>query len=150
MVVWIITSGSVGRVWAWSSGMENRGLYFEEKGEKKLIDFVLVSDIPNTPEHHEDQDKRKLFLTNLKMEGLEVETSKFSEDSNRVFDKIHAPQEVLKRYGEILKMKMPIKSIYSKARKLSAETSIEGTDMLEQTFAVQDLQEPPSFTKPTF
>ena len=86
-------------------------------------------------------------MKNLTEEGLEVETSNFSEDSNILFDKIHSPKDVLRRYGEILKMKMPIKSFYRNARKISAETNIEGTDMLEQELVIQDLPEPPSFYK---
>ena len=127
--------------------MENSGLCFQDSEEKKLIDYVIVSNLPNSADHDEDRKKRDLFLNNLIEEGLEVETHNFSDDSDVVFYKLHAPVHLLRKYGEILKIKMPIKPAYSKARKLSAEINIEGTDMLEQELTLHEIPEPPSFYK---
>jgi Dimerisation domain of Ca+-activated chloride-channel, anoctamin len=44
---------------------------------------------------------------NLLKEGLEIETDEGAYGLN--FLKIHAPLEVLKRYAEILKIRMPIR-----------------------------------------
>ena len=38
--------------------MENNGLYFGQSEEKKKIDFVIVSDLPNTPEYADHHKKR--------------------------------------------------------------------------------------------
>jgi anoctamin-1 len=49
--------------------------------------------------------KREFFENNLKSEGLVLET----ERTQRIhFIKISAPKEVLARYCEIMKMKMPL------------------------------------------
>ena len=126
------------------TGMDYDGLYFQDSPEKKLIDYVIVSNLSDSAEHADDDNsKREIFLQNLQDEGLEVESHHFSD--NVVFYKIHAPLQVLKKYGELLKIKMPIKRKYCNARKLSAEISIEGTDMLEQEMTLHELPEPPSF-----
>jgi len=114
------------------SELLDRSLYFRSDTEK-LIDFILVYENPKP----DDQDavsnleKRNVFKENLLKEGLELEI----EDSGGYalnFIKIHAPMEILKRYAEILKIRMPI-------RKFSAELlasqgtrqGAEGADMLE-------------------
>lgn len=53
-------------------------------------------------------EKRQAFESNLESEGLMLER----EQTQRIhFVKIHAPKEVLERYCEILKVKMPIKKV---------------------------------------
>ncbi|KAF4524726.1 hypothetical protein B566_EDAN014431 [Ephemera danica] len=44
-------------------------------------------------------------------EGLELEPEQAEEGSALTFIKIHAPEEVLRRYSEILKLRMPMKEI---------------------------------------
>lgn len=52
--------------------------------------------------------KREIFETNLTSQGLELE----KEENQKIhFVKIHVPREVLCRYCEIMKMKMPIKKV---------------------------------------
>ena len=85
-------------------------LYFKGK-ENKLVDFVLVWEENNSnPEWRENKKKRNIFLQNLEGEGLEIEIDR--SDGNKLqFVKINAPMEVLRRYSEILKVRMPIKAL---------------------------------------
>ncbi|GAB0087139.1 hypothetical protein DMENIID0001_014160 [Sergentomyia squamirostris] len=72
----------------------------------RSVDFVLSysGDDPDVS----NAEKREAFETNLMKEGLELEVEK----NQRIhFVKIHAPREVLCRFCEILKIKMPIKKI---------------------------------------
>lgn len=52
---------------------------------------------------------RKKFLVNLVKEGIEYEIDGESDD-NFCFVKLHAGKVVLKKYCELLKWKVPIKS----------------------------------------
>ncbi|XP_055925697.1 anoctamin-5-like isoform X1 [Argiope bruennichi] len=74
----------------------------------RRIDFVLVYSIEpaDNGEHH--VTARKIFENNLKAEGLELEHV-YQAETGLVYVKIHAPWEILSRYGEILKFKMPMK-----------------------------------------
>ncbi|VEN38244.1 unnamed protein product [Callosobruchus maculatus] len=78
---------------------------------KRSVDYILVWDALNEdaikPEAHA---KRQIFETNLVREGLELEYEP-QEPSGLNFIKIHAPKEVLRRYSEILKLRMPMKRI---------------------------------------
>lgn len=82
-------------------------LYFDDGN--RSIDFVLVWQ-PNENDKDEDLNciKREVFETNLINEGLEIEREKYDE---LTFIKIHAPLEVLRRYAEILKLRMPMKEV---------------------------------------
>jgi len=113
-------------------GMEE-SIYFTdvEKGEdNKLVDFVLVwEEKPSDPQWSVNKTKRDIFLKNLEYEGLELEMEECRGGENSLrFIKIHAPMEVLRRYAEILKIRMPIKKF--SAEMLHSE-SAEGADMLE-------------------
>lgn len=73
---------------------------------KRSVDFVLA--YPSNDPHPRNADKRRMFEANLETEGLQLER----EQTQHIhFVKIHAPQEVLCRYCEILKVKMPIKRV---------------------------------------
>lgn len=52
----------------------------------------------------------QIFEDNLREAGLELEPDYF-ENSGLYFVKIHSLPETLKRYGEILKLHMPIKDV---------------------------------------
>lgn len=78
--------------------------YFED-GIRE-VDFVIGF-------HHFDIQfdhvkKRHIFERNLAKEGLHLEAD-FSQSIH--FIKIHAPIEVLERYAEVLKIKMPMKKV---------------------------------------
>lgn len=54
-------------------------------------------------------EKREIFEENLLKEGLELETYVIDEEIH--FIKVHAPLEVLRRYAEILKLRLPMKEV---------------------------------------
>lgn len=54
-------------------------------------------------------ERREVFEENLLQEGLELESYVIDEEIN--FIKMHAPLEVLRRYAEILKLRMPMKEV---------------------------------------
>ncbi|XP_014247440.1 anoctamin-5 isoform X2 [Cimex lectularius] len=75
---------------------------------KRSVDFVLgwLEDYKN--ENATKDAKREAFENHLQEEGLEVE----KEITDRLhIVKLHAPIEVLKRYCEILKVRMPMREI---------------------------------------
>ncbi|EDW15082.1 anoctamin-1 isoform X3 [Drosophila mojavensis] len=85
----------------------NSSLFFADC--KRSIDFVLAYRTnPNEATEAENEEKRRIFQENLIQQGLEVE---FSQKDQIYFVKIHAPLEVLRRYAEILKLRMPMKEI---------------------------------------
>lgn len=91
------------------TNLEAASLYFSD-GER-LIDFVLVWREDDDPTQIElKRIKRAIFEENLSVEGLEVETESFELLH---FTKIHVTIEVLKRYSEILKLRMPMKDVSS-------------------------------------
>lgn len=53
--------------------------------------------------------KLQVFEENLINEGLELERENAID--GLYFIKIHAPSEVLRRYSEILKLRMPMKEV---------------------------------------
>ena len=71
------------------------------------------------------------FQENLEKEGLELEEDISGGDALN-FLKIHAPVEVLRRYAEILKIRMPIRKCMDELLEAPAEISgAEGDNMLE-------------------
>ncbi|XP_017873582.1 PREDICTED: anoctamin-1 isoform X3 [Drosophila arizonae] len=85
----------------------NTSLFFADC--KRSIDFVLAYRTnPNEATEAENEEKRRIFQENLIQQGLEVE---LSQKDQIYFVKIHAPLEVLRRYAEILKLRMPMKEI---------------------------------------
>jgi anoctamin-1 len=105
---------------------KNHSLFFED--ETRSIDFVLVwkklvphddderSDALKSREIEEIDKKesdraarREVFEENLINEGLNIERTVVDEEIT--FIKIHAPLEVLRRYAEILKLRLPMKEV---------------------------------------
>ncbi|XP_071441866.1 anoctamin-1-like [Hetaerina americana] len=95
----------------------NRSLYFSDG--IRSVDFVLVWSIHGYESENTtlaqltaNADKRAIFENNLILEGLELEPA-FEESSTfgLCFMKIHAPKNVLRRYSEILKLRMPMKEV---------------------------------------
>lgn len=82
-------------------------LFFAD-GERS-IDFVIVwQPVEDAVVEDLNRVKRAIFEHNLVNEGLELERE--SIDQNH-FTKIHTPIEVLRRYSEILKLRMPMKEV---------------------------------------
>ncbi|XP_065366433.1 anoctamin-6 isoform X2 [Calliphora vicina] len=73
---------------------------------QRIVDFVLAF---SGSDHKLDNiKKREIFEANLEREGLHLER----DNTQRIhFIKIHAPHEVLCRYAEILRIKLPMKKI---------------------------------------
>ena len=88
---------------------QNPSLFFDD-GVRK-IDFVLVWDESNPSEASQSSViKRKVFESNLEKEGLELERVS-TPGVPLHFIKLHAPDEILRRYAEILKLRMPMKLV---------------------------------------
>lgn len=105
---------------------KNESLFFAD-GERS-VDFVLVWKrlVPSCDEERSDalkarelndicqkeaerSERREVFEENLIHEGLELEREIVDEEIN--FVKVHAPLEVLRRYAEILKLRLPMKEV---------------------------------------
>lgn len=88
----------------------------------RSVDFVLVWDGSNedmvTPDAYV---KREKFEKNLIAEGLDLEYEP-QEHNGLNFVKIHAPREVLRRYSEILKLRMPMRE-FPTLRQVSRQTT---------------------------
>jgi hypothetical protein len=75
------------------------------------IDFVLAWDArEELSTSQEAYDKRRVYESNLRKEGLVVELLE-EEPKGMNFVKITAPEDVLKRYAEILKLRLPMKTV---------------------------------------
>jgi hypothetical protein len=81
---------------------------------RRSIDFVLAHQLhPVKTEVSETFiERRRVFQANLVDEGLELEEEEFPE-ANLKFFKIHAPLEVLTRYAELMKFRMPMSRVSS-------------------------------------
>jgi anoctamin-1 len=104
--------------------VRNESLFFAD-GERS-VDFVLAwkkllpKDDGETQKEldaiKEKEDarllRREVFEENLINEGLEIERETVDDEIN--FVKIHAPLEVLRRYAEILKLRLPMKEVSKK------------------------------------
>lgn len=74
----------------------------------KSVDFVLVWTDELDRKHPDAAKKRAVFEKNLTTEGLLLRVQHLDKFH---FALIHATNEVLERYCEILKLKMPIKLV---------------------------------------
>ena len=63
--------------------------------------------------HPKSVIRRQIFEENLRNEGLVLEAEP-AEPSGLHFVKIRAPLDVLKRYAEILKLRLPMKKVKEK------------------------------------
>ena len=90
---------------------QNPTLFFNDG--KRKIDFMLVVDeLFDESISEESVTKQQIFESNLEKEGLELEYVN-TEGSLVHFIKVHAPDEILRRYAEILKLRMPMKMVTS-------------------------------------
>ncbi|KAH0560411.1 anoctamin-5-like [Cotesia glomerata] len=92
-----------------SSSIELGNSSEDEMNKNKKVDFVLAYMDDGNLSHAQ---KREEYQTALRDQGLEL----YHEQTGSVcFIKIYAPQEVLCRYCEIMKLKMPIKLLTTDA-----------------------------------
>ncbi|XP_076445347.1 anoctamin-1-like isoform X2 [Babylonia areolata] len=83
-----------------------RNMFFEDG--KRRIDFILAWNIKlGEKKKQQAEQARELFEDNLRMEGLHLEYDRRGDEIH--FVKIHAPYEVLRRYADILKIRLPVK-----------------------------------------
>ena len=85
------------------------------------MDFVLVWD-SNTSNSDRANETRNIFENNLEQEGLILSRYEHFETGLH-FVKIFAPNEVLKRYAEILKLRLPMKKVRHKRNSEKAGNS---------------------------
>ena len=84
------------------------------------VDFVLVWDAHSSSARSDEALRtRRVFESNLEQEGLVLSRYEHFETGLH-FVKIHAPTEVLKRYAEILKLRLPMKKVSKKLDKYLA------------------------------
>ncbi|XP_018398327.1 PREDICTED: anoctamin-1-like [Cyphomyrmex costatus] len=84
-------------------------LYFRD--EIRSVDFVLVWDeYSGEAQTYRSVERRRIFEKNLEKEGLQLEYEQ-AEPNGLHFIKIHAPKEVLRRYAEILKLRLPMREL---------------------------------------
>lgn len=89
--------------------VQGRNMFFVDG--KRRIDYVLAWETSNNDAKKNEKSKkaREIFEKHLQEEGLELERDLTVSKEEVDFVKIHAPYEVLSRYAEILKLKMPVK-----------------------------------------
>ena len=86
----------------------SNGIYNNEV--LKRIDFVLVF----RTKDESGTDARQIFESNLVEEGLVLEyKDSIGEDAGLTFVQIFAPWDLLTRYAEVMKLRMPMKTIQS-------------------------------------
>jgi hypothetical protein len=84
----------------------------EASSEMKRIDYVLVYQVQVDESKEKDEDEeqkekhREIFLKNLEQKGLQF---RIIEEKELMFVLCHAPDELLKKWAEILRMRMPLK-----------------------------------------
>lgn len=84
---------------------------FQEVMSLPEVDFILVWEDGSEQATTEGaKDKRRVFEKNLEEDGLKLERERL-DACNLNFIKIHAPMEILRRYAEILKLRMPMKEV---------------------------------------
>ncbi|XP_055615780.1 anoctamin-5-like isoform X2 [Toxorhynchites rutilus septentrionalis] len=89
---------------------------------KRVVDFILAFNGQSQCEI--TARKRAIFQQNLINEGLEIEL----ESSQRIhFVKIHVPREVVSRYCEIMKMRMPIVKLKDQENIITKDFSFSST-----------------------
>lgn len=96
--------------------------------EAKSVDFVLAWTDDLDRKNAAAAEKRRVFEKNLATEGLELRVQHLDKFH---FVLIHAPFEVLERYCEILKLKMPIKVVETEVKE---EHSFDIVDEVKSWF----------------
>lgn len=90
-----------------TTNIQQSSLFFAD-GERS-IDYVLVwRAVDEAAQEDLNCTKRAIFEDNLVNEGLELERDSIDQIH---FTKVHTPIEVLRRYAEILKLRMPMKEV---------------------------------------
>ncbi|KAK3592615.1 hypothetical protein CHS0354_008152 [Potamilus streckersoni] len=115
---------------------KGRNLFFNDG--KSRIDYILAWTRPEKEDENTEKAKkaRDIFHHNLQEEGLQLELD--DSDPEIRYMKVHATWEVLSRYGEILKIKMPLQETivsadiqkkYSKWETLEEENPVKAVSV---------------------
>ncbi|OTF74678.1 anoctamin-1-like protein [Euroglyphus maynei] len=84
--------------------------YFEDG--KRRVDFVLVHTKPLHPNQTKGEEVEQIQQRSVfEDEGLHLEMTEQVNDSQHVFTKIYASWSVLTRYAEIMRLKMPMRTM---------------------------------------
>ena len=91
-----------------------------QNNQNEKVDFILVWNSDEEPASFEEEEefkarklRRETFEKNLRNEGLILENERAPDGCapGLNFVKITAPIEVLERYAEILKLRLPMKKV---------------------------------------
>lgn len=75
------------------------------------MDFVIAWDNRTAAANSDLAERRRAFFEGQLAEELHLENDEAEEGSALSFVKIHVPKDVLKKYAEILKVRMPMKEV---------------------------------------
>lgn len=75
------------------------------------MDFVIAWDNRTAAANSDVSERRRAFFEGQLAEELHLENDEAEEGSALSFVKIHVPKDVLKKYAEILKVRMPMKEV---------------------------------------
>ncbi|CAG2172170.1 unnamed protein product [Oppiella nova] len=103
--------------------LKSRGNHFFSDG-KRRVDYVLVHMKTNQIKTNDESiaaKSRNVFESNLREEGLELEYADDIGGYGYVFAKIYTPWHVMTRYAEVMKLKMPMKTIQTSWKMLFDE-----------------------------
>jgi hypothetical protein len=92
-----------------SSFLQEQSLYFQD-GDRS-VDFVLAWDNRLPAATTDIAERKRTFFESQLADDLELEIEEAEEGSALTFVKIHVPKDVLKKYAEILKVRMPMKEV---------------------------------------
>ena len=100
---------------------------------RKPVDFVLAWEVlPDEMELKDRVTKRDAYLQALLEAGLECEEEEETGETALKFMKLHVPLDIMKKYAEILKLRMALKaSLEDKELKNLAmrEKEVESKDL---------------------
>ncbi|CAG2117039.1 unnamed protein product, partial [Medioppia subpectinata] len=106
----IIEEIPIGRIVANDNGLLStitNGVYTNE--HQKRIDFVLVfRNKDNEKSGKSTAKERQIFETNLTEEGLILEYADSVGNDEYTYVQIYAPWDLLTRYAEVMKLRMPM------------------------------------------
>jgi Dimerisation domain of Ca+-activated chloride-channel, anoctamin len=92
---------------------QEQSLYFQD-GERS-VDFVIAWDNRTAAANSDVAERRRAFYEGQLAEELHLESDDAEEGCALSFVKIHVPKDVLKKYAEILKVRMPMKEVRRRA-----------------------------------
>ncbi|CAG2184058.1 unnamed protein product, partial [Oppiella nova] len=99
--------------------MISNGVYLNDR--QKRIDFVLVFRTKDVKLSEDMSKSRQIYEQNLIEEGLILEYTDSIGSGEYTYVHIFAPWDLLTRYAEVMKLRMPMKTIQSNMKVLFDE-----------------------------